>query len=156
MSTSSSTAAGPSDPRRASLVRFAVGNLLGLLVEASLGIGLTLYVTLPSQPSYTQVFVSIPLLTAHIVLGFLLVIAAAGLLVLGRRASISGLSWRTGLVFLFVVVALQEGFSYTFTGNNAFSMGMAASFVLALVLEVMVVAHLRRSAPRPPGTPSPP
>jgi hypothetical protein len=141
--------------RQGRLLRFAVGNLIALLLEAVIGVGLNIYVTVPSSPSFMQVFVSIPLLTAHIALGFLLVAAAGALFALGRRAGVPGLGWRTGLVLLFVVIALVEGFSYVFTNNNAYSAGMAVAFLLALVFEVLVILHLRRAARSPtPAAPS--
>jgi hypothetical protein len=140
------TPTSPADGRLGSLSRFAWGNLAALLLEAALGIGLNLYVSVPSSPSYVQVFASIPLLTAHIVLGLLLVLATGALLGLGLRAQVTGLTWRAGLVFLFVLVALQEGFSYTFTGNAAFATGMALAFVLAFVFELLVVMRLRQAA----------
>ena len=137
------SAAIPANPA-GRLSRFATGTALGLVIEAALGIGLNLYVSVPSSPSYAQVFVSIPLLTVHILLGFLLVVATGVFLVLARRSGIPGLTWKAALAFLFVVVALQEGFSFTFTQNTAFSSGMAVAFVLALVLELLVVVDLRR------------
>jgi len=139
-----------------SLVRFAWGNLVALLLEATLGVGLNLYVSLLSSPTYVQVFASVPLLTAHIALGFLLVVATGVFVVLSRRAGVPGLTWRAALVLLFVLVALQEGFSYTFTGTPAFSSGMALAFLLAAIFEGLVVVHLRRAARSPVPAPTGP
>ena len=114
-----------------------------LLVEFVLGMGLNLYVTLPQSPTYTQIFVSVPLLSAHIALGFLLLAASAYFVLLARRSGVEGLLWRAILVLVFVLVALQEGFSFTFTGNAAFSAGMALGFLGAVVVQGSVLLVLR-------------
>lgn len=137
----------------------ATGILGALVLEAILGVGLSLYVTLPSAPTVTQVFASIPLLTAHIVLGFLLLGGSVHLLYRVRRGGVAGATWRAGLVVLFLLLAIQEGFSFAFTQNNAFVGGMVIGFLGALVVQVSLVVVLRRwraggNAPNPPPTPA--
>ena len=131
----------PSVP--APVARSAWGLLLGLLVECVLGIGLNVSVQLPSSPSVTQVFLSIPLLTAHILIGFLLVIGSAFSWVLVRRTRVEGLGARAGLVLVFVTLALVAGFAYVFTQTDAFADGMAVAFVLALISQVLVLLRVR-------------
>jgi hypothetical protein len=138
----------------------AQGTLAGLLLEGILGLGLAFYVGLPSSPTVAQVFVSIPLLTAHIVLAFLLVAATAYFLLVARRSGGNGSTWRAAAVLLLVLVALQEGLSYSFTQNSVFSDGMALAFVLAVVVQASLLSVLRGPRARPadarsPGT-SPP
>jgi hypothetical protein len=125
-----------------------------LLLQNILGTGLNLYVSLPSSTSFTKVFVTTPLLTAHIALAFLLVAATAAFLVPARRSRIDGVTVRGVLAFLSVVVALQEGFAYTFTLNNAYSYGMDIAFLFAVAFEVGILYHLARHGSgrdAPPG-----
>jgi len=129
------------------LVRTTWGILGALLLENLLGMGLNLYVSLPSSTSFTKVFVTTPLLTAHIALAFLLVAATAAFVLLARRSRIEGLTLRGALAFLSVVVALQEGFAYAFTLNNAYSYGMDVAFVFAVVFEVGILYRLGQARP---------
>ena len=136
----------PVVPADAALVRWAWSLLGFLLVQNILGMGLSLYVTLPSSVTFTRIFVTTPLLTAHVVLGFLLVVMAALFLVRVRSTAIRGLGWRAALVLLFVLVALQEGFAFVFTGNNVFSYGMDIGFVLAVSFQVSVLLRAAQAA----------
>lgn len=142
-------------------MRWAAGMLVGLLIESVLGLGLTLYVNVPSSPSPFQVFLSIPLLSAHIVIGLLLLVGTAGFFLASRRADVAGLPVRAGVALLFVALAIQEGFSFTFTGNELYSDGMALSFVAAVLAQVSVLSLLgadrRRSTAveATPASPSP-
>ena len=152
MTAAASAPTAPAVP--ASIIRAAWGLLLALLVECVLGIGLNVDVQLPSSPSVTQVFVSIPLLTAHIVLGFLLVVGAGFALVMARRTGVEGLPARAGLVLLFVLIALVAGFAYVFTQTDASSDLMALAFLLALVSQVLLLVRARspRRATTPPAS----
>jgi len=143
----------PAPPQR--LVRWAWGTLVGLLLESGLGVGLNVYSLSPSSPTFAKVFVSIPLLTAHIVLGFLLLVASGVFLLQARKSGVAGVPWRAALVVLFVLLAIQEGFSYTFTQNNAFSAGMVVGFLGAAVFQGMVVYQLRRAGPPTTGPQAP-
>ncbi len=134
---------GPAPVER--LTRQSVGLLLALVVQAILGFGLSLYVSVPASISVTRVFVSIPLLTAHIVLGFLLLIGTAFLIWSCHRSGVPGLTVRAVLAFLAVLVAIQEGFAYTFTLNNDYSLGMLLAFLVALAFVALIVVRLRGS-----------
>ncbi len=140
--------AGPSSvqppvPRRR-LLRHAAGILAVLLVESVLGAGLNLYVTVPSSPSITQVFASIPLLTAHIVIAFALVAGTLYFVLVAHRSRVDGLTWRAALSCLFVLAALEQGFAFTFTANNAYSTGMLVAFLLAVVSQILVLLRIRQ------------
>lgn len=123
-------------------VRVAYVVLALLLVQNFIGTALNLYVSIPTSPTFGQVFLSIPVLTLHIANGFLLVALAAMLLILVRRAKVPGtVSWSAiGLVG--VTAALQEGFAFTFTQDNAFSYGMETGFLVAVGAEAIVLARL--------------
>jgi hypothetical protein len=116
-----------------------------LVVQNILGIGLNLYVSLPSPPTFVTVFASIPLLTAHISVAFLLVGLVAYAALFARWNSVAGLAWLEGLELLALVVAVQEGFSFTFTQNNAFSLGMEVAFVGAFAAQAVVIYRLARA-----------
>lgn len=130
--------------KRAALLRWSWGILGALLLQNLLGMGLNLYVSLPSSTSFTKVFVTTPLLTAHIALAFVLLGATAAFLVLARRSRLDGLTARAGLALLSVVVAVQEGFAYTFTLDNAYSYGMNIAFLFAVGFEVAILYRLAR------------
>ena len=106
-----------------------------LLIQNILGMGLNLYVVLPSSFPYTKLFVTTPLLTAHILLAFLLLIGAAFSVVRARRAAVPGTLGPAVLVLVFILVAIQEGFGFVFTGDALFSYGMDIAFVLAVGLQ---------------------
>lgn len=149
--TLSATAAAVAEtpgPRHGALIRWSWILLGTLLLQNVLGMGLNLYVALPSPVTFTYLFVTTPLLTAHIVLGFLLVIMAALLLVRVRTVPIVGRTRSAALVLVFVVVALQEGFAFVFTGDNAFSYGMEVGFVLAVAFQASVLFRVARARPR--------
>jgi len=132
--------------------------LLGLLVvESVLGVAIAMYVSLPSSPTFLSVFTSIPLLTAHIVLAFLLVVVAVYATVLAWRLRVSGTTGLEVLTLLFLLFAIQEGFAYTFDQNNMYALGMVVGFLGALVVQVVVVYRLSRTVrmtmPAPPSSP---
>lgn len=155
--TGSETADAPS-PRTSS--RQSIGEAWGILVllvvEAIIGVGVSLYVSLPSSPTYAQVFVSYPLLTAHIVVALLLLGATAHQVVRARRSGVVGLLWKTVLTFLFVLLAIQEGLSFSFTQNNMFVGGMVVGFLGALLVQIWVLVALRRHRTADASQGSPP
>ncbi|MGA8710961.1 MAG: hypothetical protein WB786_07010 [Thermoplasmata archaeon] len=119
--------------------------LLGMLVvECVIGIALTAYVSLPSSPSFMTVFSSAPLLTAHIVLAFLLFVVAVYATVLAVRLKVAGIAGWEGLVALFLLVAIQEGFAFSFNSNNMYVAGMVVGFLGALIAQVVVNYRLAR------------
>jgi hypothetical protein len=135
---------GPSSRR---LVRWAWSALGLLLVESLLGVGLNLYAALPSAPSVAQIFVSVPLLTAHIALAFFLLASTLAYVIVVRRNGVPGVLLRSIAVFLFVLVAVQEGFAYVFSQNAAFSFGMTVGFVGAVGVQASLLYTLGRQRP---------
>lgn len=121
-----------------------------LLVQNVLGMGLNLYVALPSSFEYTQLFTTAPLLTAHIVLAFLLLIGAAFSVLRARTAGVPGVFGLSVLVLVFVLVAVQEGFGFVFTGNLAFSYGMDVAFVLAVGFQSAILYRTGQPGGRSP------
>ena len=141
----------PNEVRR--LLRVGWALLALLVVQNLLGLALNLYVALPSSPSFLVVFTSVPLLTAHIALAFLLVAVAAYAVVGARRAGLRDIAWLELLELVFLIVAVQEGFAFTFTQNNLFSFGMEVGFLGAVVTQAVVLYRLalapRATAPQP-------
>ncbi|MGI0129247.1 MAG: hypothetical protein ACREEC_03710 [Thermoplasmata archaeon] len=132
---------------RRSLLGWAWGIFGVLLLENVLGMGLNLYVTLPSTVTFTRLFVYTPLLTAHIAIAFVLFGSAVYLLLLARRSRIVGLPWRSAALVLSLVLAIQEGFTFTFTQNNAFSYGMEIGFLGAVAFQASILFLLGKSLP---------
>lgn len=117
--------------------------LLGLLlIQNVIGMALNLYLTLPTGPTFAEVFLSIPVLTLHILVAFLVVGLAAVALVFLRRLKLPRLLGWASLTLVGVVVALQEGFAYTFTQETAYSYGMEIGFLTAVGAQVLVLYHL--------------
>jgi hypothetical protein len=146
VATSSAPSSLPTRPPMG-LVRWAWALFGGLLFQAFLGMGLNLYVVVPSSPTFTKIFVSSPLLATHIVLGFLLLAVALVSLLRVRGRGLVGIPWRAALVVVFLLLAIQEGFSYTFTLNDAFSYGMVVGFLGAVAFQAGVLYQLGRLAP---------
>ena len=160
MNANTANAPAAPTPRAYARLRHIGQVLLGLLlVECVIGIGLAMFVNLPSSPSFLTVFASIPLLTAHIVLAFLLFLLALYATVLTYRLRVPGVAWIEALVTLFLLFAIQEGFAFTFQQNNAYVGGMVVGFLGAFVVQVVALLRLRRGArtavANPPAAPSP-
>jgi thiosulfate reductase cytochrome b subunit len=126
------------------------------VVQCVLGVALAMYVSLPSSQTALSVFTSVPLLTAHIVIAFLLVAVAAYATALAGRLRLAGTTWLEALTLLFLLFALQEGFAYTFNQINAYDLGMVAGFLGALVVQIVVMSRVVRAArtARPPSAES--
>jgi hypothetical protein len=105
-----------------------------LVVQNATGIVLTLYVALPIPGSFGGVFALSALLTVHIVNAFLLVVGGVLLARFGWRTRVPVLRAVSLGALVSVVVALQEGFAFTFTQDTAFSFGMEMGFLGAMIL----------------------
>jgi hypothetical protein len=129
--------------------------LLGLLlIECVIGVALAVYVTVPSSPSFMTVFASIPLLTAHIVLAFLLTAVALYATLLARRLRVPGVAAWEALAVLFLLVAIEEGFAFTSSQNNSYVLGMVVGFLGALLVQVVVIYRLTRRSHQPAKAPA--
>ena len=115
-----------------------------LLVECVIGIALATYVSLPSSPSFLTVFTSVPLLTAHIVLAFLLTVVALYATLLALRLRETGIAGWEALTTVFLLLAVEQGFAFTFNQNNMFVLGMVVGFLGALVVQGVVIYRLSR------------
>ncbi|HKN06633.1 MAG TPA: hypothetical protein VJ021_03370 [Thermoplasmata archaeon] len=156
MSKASPAENAPSARRAAERLRHLGWVLFGLLVvECVIGIALALYVSLPSSPSFLTVFTSVPLLTAHIALAFLLTIVALYATLLALRLRVPGVAGWEALTTLFLLVAVQEGFAFTFDQNNLYVLGMVVGFLGALVVQGVVIYRLSRKIKGAASEPAP-
>jgi protein-S-isoprenylcysteine O-methyltransferase Ste14 len=115
------------------------------VVEAVIGTVVSRLITLPTSPSVAQVFLSIPVLTAHIIIGFLLVGLAIYLLTLVRRSRLGEAVVPAVLVLVFLILALLNGFAFTFRPDIVFTLGTLCGFWGALILAVLLVSRFGRT-----------
>jgi heme A synthase len=130
--------------------------LLGMLVlENLLGIFANLYVTLPSSNAIQSIFTSYPVLALHVVLAFVMVAAAAFLVVFAHRNGYRRFRNLGALEVVFLAVAIQEGFAYAATLDSAFSLGMDVAFLLAVIVDVRLLTLLAGGSDPPPTAGAP-
>ncbi|MCI4344044.1 MAG: hypothetical protein L3J87_00255, partial [Thermoplasmata archaeon] len=89
---------------------------------------------LPVPSSFEGVFVLNALLTVHIAGAFLLVVGGVLLARYGWRTRLPRLRAVSLGALVSVIVALQEGFAFTFTQDSIFSFGMEMGFLGAMIL----------------------
>jgi hypothetical protein len=120
-----------------------------LILQFILGMIYNLYGTAPTATKSVGLFSS-PLLALHVILGFLLVIAAAGQLVraFGTRHMLA--IWMSAIALLGIVGALFSGMAFAGNGADGASLGMALAFAVSLASYVVLVFALP-SAERPPS-----
>jgi len=125
----------------------SIGLLIQLALENLVGIGLNLYVVLPSSSPFGSLVSTIPSFAVHVVLGFLILATSVFLLVRTWSWQGTPIRWWAVLVLISVIVAIQEGFAFTYTGNSAFSFGMEAGFIGAVLATVAVLYEVVRRFP---------
>jgi len=134
-------------PRSLARLRHLGLVLLGLLVvQCIIGFAVTMYVSLPSSPSYLAVFASVPLLTAHIVIALLLLAVALYATALAIRLQVRTIGALQAVATILLLGASEQGLAFSFTANNNDSLGMLGGFVGALILEIVVLLWLSRRA----------
>jgi hypothetical protein len=127
----------------------SLGGVAMLILQFILGMIYNLYGTAPTATKSVGLFSS-PLLALHVILGFLLVIAAAGQLVraFGTRHMLA--IWMSAIGLLGIVGALFSGMAFAGDGAEGASLGMALAFAVSLASYVVLVFALP-SAERPPS-----
>jgi len=140
-----------SESRQAGLRRASLAILIVLIVQFTVGIGVNLYVTLPTagHPRHSSWFGNGPLLALHASLGMLLVLAAIFVLVraiMARNVTLIVTS-AAGLAAIFVAFFFGATFAEKLT--NGYSLGMAIAFAVALVCYAigLYAVGTRRSRP---------
>jgi hypothetical protein len=126
--------------RRSSLVVAVM-----LIIQFILGMIYNLYGTAPTSAKPVGLFSS-PDLALHVILGFLLLLAAIGQLVqaIGARHQLS--IWLSAIGLLSIIGAGFAGLGFAGSGADGASLGMSLAFATALVCYVVLVFALPSSA----------
>lgn len=133
MSTLTEPKAGQRPGAQAGRIRMAsFGALTMLILEFVLGTAYSLYGTAPTASRSIGMFSS-PLLAIHVILGILLIVAAAVLVFRAAQARAS-LVLATSIVGLLAVLgAAGAGSAFTSHGANGASLGMAVGTAVAML-----------------------
>jgi hypothetical protein len=127
----------------------SLGGVIMLILQFILGIIYNLYGTAPTGTKSIGWFSS-PVLALHVIVGFLLLIAAAGQLVraIGTRHPLA--TWMSAIGLLGILGALFAGMAFTGKGSDGASLGMALAFAVSLACYVVLVFALPSGAGRGP------
>jgi heme A synthase len=135
MSTLTERHAGSDQVVRLDRVRMAsFGALTMLILQFVLGTAYNLYGTAPTKTKSVGLFSS-PLLAIHVVLGILLIIAAAVLVFRAVQARAgSGAVLASSIVALLAILAAAgDGSAFANNGDNGPSLGMAIGTAIAML-----------------------
>jgi hypothetical protein len=144
--TSGRRAAGQDPAARLARLRMSsLGLVVMLILEFILGIIYNLYGTAPTSTKSIGLFSS-PDLALHVILGILLVIAAAAQLIraIGIRHQLS--IWLSAVGLLSILGAGFAGLGFTGSGASGASLGMSLAFAVALACYVILVFALPSSS----------
>lgn len=111
-----------------------------LIVQFALGIGLNLYVTVPTHKAFFSTVFGQGALAAHAIVAVLLLAAAVSTLVRSIRAR-RGLPWAI-LGLLAILVAAGAGSGFTSSGSAGASMAMAVATAVAMLAYLIPVFTL--------------
>jgi hypothetical protein len=131
--------------RLSRLRRSSLGVVVMLIIQFILGMIYNLYGTVPTSAKPVGLFSS-PDLALHVILGFLLLIAAIGQLVqaIGARHQLS--IWLSAIGLLSIIGAGFAGLGFAGSGADGASLGMSLAFATALACYVVLVFALPSSA----------
>jgi hypothetical protein len=140
--TSQHDAEVPTSTQRLAALR---GNCMGaavlLIIQFGLGMGVNLYVTLPSHKSFFSTVFGSATLAAHALAAVVLLGAAAGALVRAIRARRAIVFTSAGLAA--VVAAGIAGASFAGSQNNGASLAMALATAVAMFSYLAAIFSLR-------------
>jgi hypothetical protein len=121
-----------------------------LVIQYGLGIGVNLYVTVPTGKGIGQAFSSGPLLAVHTVVGLLLILTALSMIVRAviarHRPSIAA----SAVGLLAILAAAGYAASFTRDGTNSASLGMALATGVALLCYIIGLFVASRPEPARP------
>jgi hypothetical protein len=131
--------------RAARLRMSSLGLVTMLIIQFILGVIYNLYGTAPTASKSVGMFSS-PVLALHVILFFLLVIAAVGQLIraIGTRHRLT--VWLSALGLLAILGAGFSGIGFIGKGAAGASLGMALAFAVALAAYVVLVFALPSSS----------
>jgi len=120
--------------RQAGLRRASLAMLVLLIAQFGLGMGVNLYVTLPSagHPGHGSFFGNGPLLALHAALGMVLILSAVFVLVRAIRARNATLMTTSAAGLMATLLAAFFGSRFTDKLTNGYSLGMALAAAAAL------------------------
>jgi len=139
-------ATGQAQASRLARIRISsLGAVIMLLIEFILGIAYNLYGTAPTAKKSIGLFSS-PVLALHVIVFFLLVIAAVGQLIraVGTRHRLT--IWMSALGLVAILAAGFAGIGFAGNGAAGASLGMALAFAVALAAYVVLVFALPSSS----------
>ena len=131
--------------RLARLRLSSLGLVAMLILEFVLGMIYNLYGTAPG-PSHSVGLFSSPLLALHVILFFLLIIAAAGQLIRAVSARHRLTLWLSAVGLLGILGAGFAGIGFTGNGAAGASLGMALAFAVSLAAYVVLIFALPSSS----------
>jgi heme A synthase len=133
MSTLTEPKAGQRPPAQAERIRMAsFGALTMLILQFALGTAYNLYGTAPTAAKSIGMFSS-PLLAIHVVLGILLIVAAAMLVFRAVQAKAAPVLATSIVGLVAVLGAAGAGSAFASNGNNGASLGMALATAVAML-----------------------
>jgi len=120
--------------RQARLRRASLAILIALIAQFALGVGVNLYVTLPTagRPGHSSWFGNGALLALHAALGMFLILAAIALLVRAIMAGNVTLIATSAAGLAAIVLAFFFGATFAEKLTDGYSLGMAIAFAVAL------------------------
>jgi hypothetical protein len=123
----------------------SLGGVIMLVVQFILGMIYNLYGTAPTSAKSIGLFSS-PWLALHVVVGILLIIAAAGQLIraIGTRHPLT--VWMSAGGLAGILGAFFSGMAFSDNGAAGASLGMALAFAVSLACYVVLVFALPSSA----------
>jgi hypothetical protein len=137
--------------RQVGVRRASLAILIVLIVQFALGIGVNLYVTLPTagHPGHSSWFGNGALLALHAALGMVLILAAIFVLVRAIMARNAALIVTSSAGLAAIFLAFFFGASFTEKLTDGYSLGMAIAFAVALACYAigLYAASTRRSGP---------
>ncbi len=148
MSTLTDPTTSATTPARLERIRMAsFGALTMLFLQLVLGAAYSLYGTAPTAKKSVGLFSS-PLLAIHVILGILLLIAAAMLVFRVVQARAGGALLAMSVVGLVAVIgAAGAGSSFAQDGANGASLGMAIATAVAMLcytVNLVILPHGKR------------
>jgi heme A synthase len=148
MSTLTDSTTSATTPARLERIRMAsFGALTMLFLQFVLGAAYSLYGTAPTAKKSVGLFSS-PLLAIHVVLGILLLIAAAMLVFRVVQARAGGALLGLSVVGLVAIIgAAGAGSSFAQDGANGASLGMAIATAVAMLcytVNLVILPHGKR------------
>ena len=134
--------------RFARLRMSSLGLVSMLIIQFILGVIYNLYGTAPTSAKSVGMFSS-PVLALHVILFFLLVIAAVGQLIraVGIRHRLT--LWMSAVGLLAILAAGFAGIGFIGNGDAGASLGMSLAFAVALAAYVVLVFALAPPARSP-------